>query len=157
MWGATAAGPGFGWTPTPVTQNPVVPTAPPAASPVSPFSAYGSNGVSWQLPTPGALLAMVAARRGQFNGPATDTEIEDFLYDALEFLPGTTDVEVRCEGGRVTLSGTVPNKRQKHDVGELAWAIPTLADVNNTVTIANRRRSRASVRDNESGQARKHG
>jgi hypothetical protein len=111
--------------------------------------------IPW-LPTPGALLAVVAARRGQPNGPTSDGEIEDFLYDALEFLPGTADIEIRCEGGRVTLSGTVPHKRQKHDVGELAWAIPSLTDVQNTVTITGRRRSRSAARESEGGQARKH-
>ena len=91
-----------------------------------------------------ALLTAVAMRRGQPLGPANDQEIEDFIYDALDLLPGTNDVEVRVEGGRATLTGAVPHKRLKRDVGEIAWAIPTLNDVQNTVTITARRRSRAS-------------
>src|SRR5258706_11744 len=69
-----------------------------------------------------ALLAATALRRGQPTGPANDQEIEDFLYDAFELLTGTNEVEVRCEGGRVTLTGSVPHKRLKRDVGEIVWA-----------------------------------
>jgi hypothetical protein len=91
-----------------------------------------------------SLLATVALRRGQPQGPSNDQEVEDFIYEALELLPGTTDVEVRCDSGRATLSGVVHHKRIKHDVGELAWAIPGLIDVQNNVTIASRRRARAA-------------
>jgi hypothetical protein len=89
-----------------------------------------------------ALIALVATRRGRPYPPTTDHEIEDFLYDAIELLPGASDVEVRCEGGRVTLSGSVSHKRLKRDLGELAWAIPVIHDVQNNVAIATRRRSR---------------
>jgi hypothetical protein len=111
-------------------------------------------------PTASAVVAAVAMRRGQPAGPTTDAEIEDFLYDAFDLIPGTSDVEVRCEGGRVTFTGNVPNKRHKRDVGELAWAIPSIIDVQNNVTITARRRSRGSGRESDThspGQARKHG
>ena len=91
-----------------------------------------------------ALLTAVAIRRGQPLGPTNDQEIEDFVYDAFDLLPGTNDVEVRVEGGRAVLSGSVAHKRLKRDLGELAWAIPALNDVQNNVTITARRRSRAS-------------
>ncbi len=90
------------------------------------------------------LLAAVAMRRGQPLGPTNDQELEDFVYDALDLIPGSSDVEVRCEGGRVVLTGTVPHKRLKRDVGEIAWAIPSVNDVHNTVTIAARRRARGA-------------
>jgi BON domain-containing protein len=93
----------------------------------------------------GALLAAVALRRGQPQGPSNDQEVEDFIYEAIELLPGTSDVEVRCDSGRATLAGTVHHKRIKHDVGEVAWAIPGLLDVQNNVTIASRRRARAAT------------
>ena len=67
-------------------------------------------------------------------------------------------IEVRCEGGRVSLTGSVPHKRFKRDAGEIAWAIPGISDVNNTITITARRRSRAFSRETEtppSGQSRK--
>lgn len=108
---------------------------------------------------PASLLAAVALRRGQPQGPSTDQESEDFLYDAIEWLPGAADVEVRCEGGRAILTGSVQHKRVKRDIGELAWAIPGLNDVQNNVTIASRRRTRpAGSREAEtssSGSARK--
>lgn len=96
------------------------------------------NGVSAQ-----ALLSAVAIRRGQPMGPTNDSEVEDFISDALDVTPGATDVEVRCENGRVILTGTVSHKRLKRDAGEIAWAIPSVSDVQNNVTIvASRRRPR---------------
>jgi hypothetical protein len=82
-----------------------------------------------------------------------------FLYDAFELLPGAADVEVRCEGGRVTLTGSVQHKRVKRDIGEIAWAIPGLNDVQNNVTVASRRRNRAGREKDEpaSISARKQG
>lgn len=100
-----------------------------------------------------ALLAAVALRRGQPLGPTNDRELEDFIYDALEMLPGANDVEVRCEGGRVTLTGVVPHKRLKRDVGEIAWAMLGVNDVVNNVNITARRRSRATEREGEAQQA----
>ena len=91
-----------------------------------------------------ALLAAVVLRRGQPLGPTNDQEVEDVIYDAFELLSGTNDVEVRVEGGRAVLSGSVPHKRLKRDLGEIAWAIPALNDVQNNVTITARRRSRAN-------------
>ena len=114
------------------------------ALPVNAFTFTGAP-----IVTAPALLGAVAMKRGQLSGPSNDQEIEDFLYDALELLTGTNDVEVRCEGGRVTLTGSVQHKRLKRDVGEVAWAIPTANDVQNNVSIATRRRSRSSTREGE--------
>jgi BON domain len=91
---------------------------------------------------PAALLAAVAIRRGQPQGPTNDREVEDLIYDALEMLPGANDVEVRVENGRATLTGSVPDKRTKRDIGEIVWAIPSSTDVQNNITITSRRRSR---------------
>jgi hypothetical protein len=96
------------------------------------------------------LVAAVAMRRGQPNGPTSDQDVEELIYDTLELLPGANDVEARCEGGRVTLSGTVSHKRLKRDIGEIAWSIPSLVDVMNTVTITSRRRTRGFAREGES-------
>ena len=90
-----------------------------------------------------ALLVAVALRRGRPQGPTSDREVEDFVYDALDLLPGTDDVEVRCERGRVTLTGNVQQKRLKRDVGEICWAIPAVNDVQNNVNITTRRRARS--------------
>jgi len=115
-----------------------------------PPPAYGTrSSVGSPIVTAPALLANVAMNRGQPSGPTNDQEIEDFLYDAFELLTGTNEVEVRCEGGRVTLTGSVPHKRLKRDIGEVAWVIPTINDVQNNVTIATRRRARSSSREVE--------
>lgn len=124
------------------------------------WSAVPSNpigeGLQWSMGSEVAvgvsaqsLLAAVALRRGQPLGPTNDQEVEDFICDALDLVPGANDVEVRCEGGRATLSGAVPHKRFKRDVGEIAWAIPSVTDVQNNVTIAVRRRSRAPNRESD--------
>ena len=103
--------------------------------------------------TAAGLIAAVAMRRGLPQGPTNDHDVEELLYDAMELLPGSSDVEVRCESGRVTLTGNVPHKRIKRDVGELAWAIPAINDVVNNITITGRRRSRAFGREAEPQQA----
>jgi len=72
---------------------------------------------------------------------------------AQELLPGANDIEVRCDGGRVTLTGSAAHKRVKRDAGEIVWAIPSVNDVQNNITIATRRRSRAQVREAEAGSS----
>lgn len=110
-------------------------------APNSPTVLFGPEALTG-LTAP-SLLAAVAMRRGQPQGPTNDQEVEDFMYDALELLPGAADVDIRCEGGKATLTGTVQHKRVKRDIGEIAWTIPGLNDVQNNVTIASRRRTRA--------------
>ena len=126
--------------------------------PLAPPGFVGSIGLDPMGVTASSILATLAMRRGQPQGPTNDQELEDFIFDALEFIPGAGDVEVRYENGRVTLTGTVQHKRVKRDVGEIAWAIPVVQDVQNNVTIASRRRNRAAARDSEaaaSGPGRK--
>jgi hypothetical protein len=122
--------------------EPLFGTVPPVWTAV-PFPAV-TGGV-----TAPALVTAIALRRGQPAGPTSDVEIEEFLYDALDLLPGSTDVEVRCDGGRASLAGAVSKKGLKRDIGEIAWAIPAISDVQNNITIAPRRRSRAQSRDTE--------
>ncbi len=98
------------------------------------------------------VIATMSMRRGQPQGPASDQDVEELLYDAIELMPGGGEIEVRCEGGRVSLTGSVPNKRVKRDVGELAWAVPGVNDVHNTLNIATRRRSRGFTRESEAQQ-----
>jgi len=126
-----------------------------ALNPLAPLFGHEVTG----LVTPSSLLATVAMRRGQPQGPTNDHEVEEFIYDALDLLSGAADVEVRCEGGRATLTGSVPHKRSKRDIGEIAWAIPGLQDVQNNISITSRRRARvAGNREAEApvgGSARK--
>ncbi len=137
---------GYFQTPLPGAHRPVG-VVPPALAPGpgTPIPASATMFMGSDIPngvTAEALLAAVAMRRGQPLGPTSDAEVEDFISDALDLAPGANDVEVRCESGRVILTGTVSHKRLKRDVGEIAWTIPSVSDVQNNVTIATRRRSR---------------
>ena len=138
----------LGWPGSTISTGPAI-SPPPLSTPL-----VLPDGV-----TAPVLMAAIAVRRGLPQGPTSDHDVEELLYDAMELLPGSSDVEVRCESGRVTLTGNVPHKRIKRDVGELAWAIPAINDVQNTVTITGRRRSRPFGRESEqpqqAGQSRK--
>ena len=130
-----------GWPPHPVTSGSPLPMASgPVIGPLAP-QPVGSASM---------LVAAVAMHRGQPSGPTTDQDVEELMYDVLELLPGAGDVEVKCEAGRLTLSGTVSHRRLKRDIGEIAWSIPNLVDVMNTVTITSRRRTRGFPREGES-------
>ena len=75
--------------------------------------------------------------------------------------PPRPDSSPRCRAARprvdalegrsllTTLTGSVQHKRTKRDVGEIAWAIPGLQDVQNNVSITSRRRARAAGREAE--------
>ena len=54
----------------------------PGLSPVSSLLAAEITGSP-----PSGLLAAVAIRRGQPQGPTNDHEVEDFIYDAIDLLP----------------------------------------------------------------------
>ena len=133
-----------------------MPSAPGTGVPFfsNPVGTLGSPAFGHEIPlgfTITQLVAAVAMRRRQPMGPTNDQELEDFIYDALELLPGTNEVEVRCEGGRITITGIVQHKRLKRDVGEIAWTIPGTNDVQNNITIATRRRARARDAETSSG------
>jgi hypothetical protein len=145
-------GPGMGFAPTmqgqiPMFQGPGL------------FNMAGAYSNSVMSPdasantTAPALIAAVAIRRGQPLGPTNDQEIEDFFYDALEVFPGAGEVDVRCEAGRVTLTGRVQHKKLKRDIGEIAWATPAVNDVQNNLTITARRRARGAGKEQEQPSA----
>ncbi len=141
---------GYGGAATPVAQqnlpSPGLAMAYPfGPSPAGPLFAPDPTG----FVTAPSLLAAVALRRGQPQGPTNDQEVEEFIYDALDLLPGAVDVDVRCENGRATLTGHVQHKRTKRDAGEIAWSIPGMNDVQNNVSITSRRRARAAGREAE--------
>ena len=154
MWSAVPF-PALAWyqTPLPGTR----PIGPPAgllgsSGPAALGTGMVPGGPGAGLTAP-ALVTAIAMRRGQPAGPTNDQEIEDFIYDALDLLPGSSEVEVRCDGGRTSLAGAVSQKRLKRDIGEIAWAIPAINDVQNNITIAPRRRLRGQSRDTESAAA----
>lgn len=147
--GVTAQPPTVGFGPMTPALSTGVPLVPNLFGALSGFPAFLGQDIPLGFTVP-QLVAAVAMRRRQPMGPTNDQELEDFIYDALELLPGTSEIEVRCEGGRITLTGLVQHKRLKRDVGEIAWTIPGTNDVQNNVTIATRRRGRGAARDAES-------
>jgi hypothetical protein len=145
--GAMSQPPSLGFGPMPAVSG--APVLPNAAGALGGFPGFVSPEIPFGVNIP-HLVAVVAMRRRQPQGPTNDQDVEDFIYDALELLPGTSEVEVRCEGGRITLTGGVQHKRLKRDVGEIAWTIPGTNDVQNNVTIATRRRARGRDADTAS-------
>lgn len=149
MWPAIPV-PAFAYPNAQGTRVPPVPNGPAAALAAPAAGGWPPGLTTFDIATgvtPQALLMAVAQRRGQPMGPTGDQEIEDFISDVLDLLAGANDVEVRCEGGRATLTGTVAHKRLKRDAGEVVWAMPNVNDVQNNITIAARRRSRGSGRE----------
>ncbi len=95
-----------------------------------------------------------------YGGPATygggwaytenwpsDEQIGEMIYDSIDadpVIPYDSDINVDVTGGVVTLSGTVPNKRIKHAVGDDAWWVPGVWDVSNNLQIVGRRERAAA-------------
>ena len=48
----------------------------------------------------------------------------------------SSDVEVEVSGGKVTLQGTVPDRRMKHAIEDMAGACSGVSDVENRVRVA---------------------
>src|SRR5262249_49125125 len=137
-WSAGTPWLGSWYQPTNIVASPT-----PQHNPMVAPAGFGSQATPASSPM---LVAAVALNRGQPQGPTTDQEVEELVYDVLELFSGANDVDVRCESGRITLSGTVSHKRLKRDIGEIAWAIPAINDVQNNIAIA-RRRSRGFSRE----------
>ena len=84
------------------------------------------------------------------TGVPTDEEIEEMVYDAIDsdpIVPYDADINVEVSAGEVTLSGTVPNKRIKHAVGDDSWWVPGVTDVHNNLQVSGRRRARTAPRE----------
>ena len=102
MWSAVPF-PALAWFQTPVPGTRPMGGAPAgilglqSPAPLGNGLVPGGPGVGGGVTAP-ALVTALAMRRGQPAGPTTDPEIEDFIYDALDLLPGSSEVEVRCDG-----------------------------------------------------------
>lgn len=93
----------------------------------------------------------------QYTGIPSDEEITDMVFDSIDadpVVPYESDINVDVTGGIVTLSGTVPNKRIKHAVGDDAWWVPGVIDVNNNLQVSGRRQKKESAPREGQGQGR---
>lgn len=77
-----------------------------------------------------------------FGVPPSDEQIREMIYDAIDadpLVPYDSDINVEVTGGVVTLTGTVPSKRIKHAIGDDAWWIPGVWDINNNIQVVPRK------------------
>lgn len=68
-----------------------------------------------------------------------DDEIVEMIYDAFEedpFIPWNADIEVRSDGGLVTLTGTVTSRQIKRAAGDDAWWVIGVDDVRNEIHLS---------------------
>ncbi|MBI2939206.1 MAG: BON domain-containing protein [Chloroflexi bacterium] len=85
------------------------------------------------------------------RGGASDEQLKEMIFETIDAdpaIPYDTDINVEVTGGIVTLTGTVPNKRVKHAVGDDTWWLPDVIDVNNQLEVVSRR-----ARPREEGEA----
>jgi osmotically-inducible protein OsmY len=88
--------------------------------------------------------------------PLDDEAIKELVYDAIDANPMVlpdVDVEIDVNAGVVTLKGRVPGKRTKYAVGEAAWWIPAVVDVNNQLQVSPRRERRPRRAEQARGAA----
>jgi hypothetical protein len=115
---------------------------------------YGPYGMGWGL---GGLRTWGGTYSPQFTatGLPTDEEIVEMVYDAIDddpLIPYDADIDVKCDAGEVTLTGTVPNKRMKHAAGDDAWWVPGVVDVHNQINVSGRRRAKHAPSEAQEGQ-----
>jgi hypothetical protein len=80
--------------------------------------------------------------REKFGRPSrhytrSDERIREDVYERLmaQDWVDADDVEVRCQGGEITLTGTVPSRRDKRLCEELAEAVLGVKDVHNQLRV----------------------
>lgn len=67
----------------------------------------------------------------RLSRPAEDLELADLANEHLD----VSDVRVSVEGGRVTLEGTVPERRMKPAIEALVDACPGVQDIDNRLRV----------------------
>ncbi len=119
------------------------------------FTGYMSPvGLGWGL---GGLRRWGGTYTPQFmmTGLPTDNEITEMVYDAIDadpIIPFDADINVDCDAGKVTLTGTVSNKEIKHAAGDDAWWIPGVDDVDNQITVVPRRAAAGEEAETEAAR-----
>lgn len=91
----------------------------------------------------------------------SDDEIREMVEESIDAdpaVPYDSDINVDVTGGIVTLTGTVPSKRIKHAVGDDAWWVTGVWDVNNNLQVTGRRERMAGApREREQPRAPRGG
>lgn len=119
-----------------------------------PYAGQWTPGFGWGHPGPTYGGTYTGYLTGQY-GMASDDQIRDMVYDSIDAdptVPSNVEVSIDVRDGIVTLSGTVPSKRVKHALGDAAWWIPSVVDVNNAIKVAPRKRGEETQRGRASGQ-----
>jgi osmotically-inducible protein OsmY len=63
--------------------------------------------------------------------PVECLDVSDLANERLD----VSDVRVSVAGGKVTLEGTVPERRMKHEIEELVDACPGVQDIENRIRV----------------------
>jgi osmotically-inducible protein OsmY len=85
-----------------------------------------------------------------------DDAIRDLVYATIDADPTIlpdVDVDIDVNAGVVSIKGRVPGKRTKHAIGDAAWWIPSVVDVNNQLEVSARRERRAAKQGMTRGAA----
>ncbi|MBI2865582.1 MAG: BON domain-containing protein [Chloroflexi bacterium] len=125
---------------------------------MSPTFGYAGSGGAYPYWTGFGGLGGLRRHGGSYSpqftatGLPTDEEIVEMVYDAMDvdpLVPYDADINVDCDAGVVTLTGTVLNKRAKHAAGDDAWWAPGVVDVKNELMVSGRRRARTAPTETE--------
>lgn len=85
-------------------------------------------------------LACIRGIRNEIEiKPAVKAEnVHDRIHQLLQRIAPTErdDIEVKCDGGRVVLSGTVNTWHEKSMIENAAWSVPGVTEVIDQVTVA---------------------
>ncbi len=63
--------------------------------------------------------------------PVERLDVSDLANERLD----VSDVRVSVAGGKVTLEGTVPERRMKHEIEDLVDACPGVQDIDNRIRV----------------------
>jgi len=74
------------------------------------------------------IRAEIGARLSRPAGRLDPSELAEERLDA-------SDVTVTVDGGKVTLEGTVPERRMKHYIEDLVDACPGVQDIDNRIRV----------------------
>ncbi len=103
-----------------------------------------SGDVNWNYQREAAKSAIsyLAGVRGVTNNIRIKTEINDAIEKenvknalARHWSINSDDIDVKAEGTKITLSGTVTSLYQKEEAGRIAWKTPGVWSVENKLEV----------------------